>query len=93
MIVDILRVHPAVIVGGVLYENSFDMPPEIFLRELRKRATGAIPAYALIKVFDVEADEDDRELTFIARPGTEAYGRRVIGGGDAAVVKITVKIG
>lgn len=34
---DVLRTHPAVIIGGVLYENPFYMPPDKFLRELKQR--------------------------------------------------------
>ena len=52
-------------------------------------------AIAVAKGFDVEADEDDKELTFIARPGEERFGLRVIGeirGSENAVVKMMVKI-
>ncbi len=34
---DILRTHPVVIVGGVLQENPFFVPPDKFLLELRER--------------------------------------------------------
>lgn len=34
---DILRTHPMVIMGGLLQENSFFVPPDEFLRELRER--------------------------------------------------------
>jgi hypothetical protein len=34
---DILRTHPMVIVGGVLRENPFFVPPGEFLEELRAR--------------------------------------------------------
>jgi hypothetical protein len=34
---DILRTHPMVIVGGVLKENPFFVPPDEMLRELRLR--------------------------------------------------------
>jgi hypothetical protein len=32
-----MRTHPMVIVGGVLYQNPFFVPPEEFLGELRQR--------------------------------------------------------
>jgi hypothetical protein len=35
--VDILRTHPMVIVGGILRRNPFFVPPERFLAELRER--------------------------------------------------------
>jgi len=35
--VDIMRTHPVVIVGGVLQENPFFVPPDQFLLELRER--------------------------------------------------------
>jgi hypothetical protein len=34
---DILRTHPVVIIGGVLQENPFFVPPEEFLLETRER--------------------------------------------------------
>jgi hypothetical protein len=42
---DIMRTHPLVIIGGLLRENPFFVPPEQFLTEMRERrlarATGA----------------------------------------------------
>jgi hypothetical protein len=37
VIVDILRTHPMVIIGGILQENPFFVPPDEFLREWRQR--------------------------------------------------------
>ena len=37
VVMDIMRTHPMVIVGGVLQENPFFVPPDEFLRELRER--------------------------------------------------------
>ena len=37
MIVDIIRTHPVVIIGGVLQENPFFVPPDQFLLEIRER--------------------------------------------------------
>lgn len=34
---DILRTHPMVIIGGILQENQFFVPPDEFLQELRER--------------------------------------------------------
>ncbi|MGH6915644.1 MAG: MEDS domain-containing protein [Geminicoccales bacterium] len=34
MVMDILRIHPQVIIGGILQENPFYLPPEQFLKEL-----------------------------------------------------------
>jgi hypothetical protein len=36
-IVDIMRTHPMVIIGGILQQNPFFIPPEEFLHELRER--------------------------------------------------------
>lgn len=36
-VVDIMRTHPLIIVGGILQENPFFVPPDEFLRELRGR--------------------------------------------------------
>jgi len=38
ILVDILRTHPVVIIGGLLYENPFFVPPEQFLRQVLKRS-------------------------------------------------------
>lgn len=37
IIVDVMRTHPMVIIGGLLRENPFFVPPEEFLEELRNR--------------------------------------------------------
>ncbi len=37
IVVDVMRTHPLVIIGGVLQENPFFVPPDEFLRELRGR--------------------------------------------------------
>ncbi len=36
-VIDILRTHPMVIIGGILQENPFYMPPAEFLKELNSR--------------------------------------------------------
>jgi hypothetical protein len=36
-VVDIMRTHPMIIVGGILQRNPFFVPPEDFVRELRER--------------------------------------------------------
>ena len=37
VVMDILRTHPHVIVGGILQENPFFVPPDQFLEEIRAR--------------------------------------------------------
>jgi hypothetical protein len=37
VVMDALRTHPAVIIGGLLQENPFFVPPDQFLLELRER--------------------------------------------------------
>ena len=37
VVMDALRTHPAVIIGGLLQENPFFVPPDRFLLELRER--------------------------------------------------------
>lgn len=39
-IVDILRTHPIVVIGGILRENPYYVPPTQFLEELRARRSG-----------------------------------------------------
>ncbi|MDB5423969.1 MAG: sensory transduction histidine kinase [Phenylobacterium sp.] len=40
-VMDILRTHPQVIVGGVLQQNPFFVPPDQFLAELKARKASA----------------------------------------------------
>jgi hypothetical protein len=42
-VVDIMRTHPMVIIGGMLQQNPFYVPPERFLLELRERRSGPPP--------------------------------------------------
>jgi hypothetical protein len=39
-VIDIMRTHPLVIVGGILQHNPFFVPPDEFLREFRQRRAG-----------------------------------------------------
>jgi hypothetical protein len=38
-IIDIMRTHPMVVIGGTLHTNPFFVPPGEFLREFRERRT------------------------------------------------------
>ena len=37
VVIDAMRTHPVVIVGGLLHENPFFVPPEQFLSEIKER--------------------------------------------------------
>ncbi len=37
VVIDIMRTHPMVIIGGILQENPFYVPPEEMLKELQER--------------------------------------------------------
>jgi hypothetical protein len=39
VVMDILRTHPMVIIGGILQENPFYVPPDEMLKELEERTT------------------------------------------------------
>jgi hypothetical protein len=39
-VIDIMRTHPMIVIGGILQHNPFFVPPEEFLRELRERRAG-----------------------------------------------------
>lgn len=41
VVVDILRTHPSALIGGVLQDNPFFVPPDEFLRELHTRQATA----------------------------------------------------
>jgi enamine deaminase RidA (YjgF/YER057c/UK114 family) len=45
-VIDIMRTHPMVIVGGILYQNPFFVPPDEFLREFRRRRVGRSSSHA-----------------------------------------------
>ena len=40
VVIDVLRTHPMVIIGGMLQQNPFFVPPAEFLRERRERRAG-----------------------------------------------------
>jgi hypothetical protein len=44
VVMDILRTHPYVIIGGILQENPFFVPPAQFLSELRQRQIPRVTA-------------------------------------------------
>jgi hypothetical protein len=37
VVVDVMRTHPMIIIGGILQENPFYVPPNEFLKKLRER--------------------------------------------------------
>ena len=39
MVIDIVQTHPVVIIGRILQQNPFLVPPEEFQCEVRKRRT------------------------------------------------------
>jgi MEDS: MEthanogen/methylotroph, DcmR Sensory domain len=39
-VIDIMRTHPMIIIGGILQRNPFFVPPGEFLREFHERRTG-----------------------------------------------------
>jgi hypothetical protein len=41
-VIDIMRTHPMVIIGGMLQRNPFFVPPEEFLPEFRERRSRRI---------------------------------------------------
>ncbi len=41
-VIDIMRTHPMIIIGGALLQNPFFVPPAQFLRELKERRAGQI---------------------------------------------------
>lgn len=43
-VIDIMRTHPMIIIGGTLQQNPFFVPPEVFLRELQDRRATSTPA-------------------------------------------------
>ncbi len=36
-VIDVMRTHPMIIIGGILQQNPFFVPPEEFLEEIRER--------------------------------------------------------
>jgi hypothetical protein len=44
VVMDILRTHPVAIIGGLVHENPFFVPPDELLREIRERRSSARPS-------------------------------------------------
>src|ERR1051325_10782232 len=59
---DIMRTHPMVVIGGILQENPFFVPPDEMLRELRERAATTRPAAALTMSTSEKLAEENRTL-------------------------------
>jgi len=36
-VIDVLRTHPVAVIGGIVHENPFHVPPDQLLREIRER--------------------------------------------------------
>jgi hypothetical protein len=47
-VMDIMRTHPLVIIGGILQQNPFFVPPEEFLREVRDRRSRRVVSPAAV---------------------------------------------
>jgi len=47
IVVDVMRTHPMVIIGGILQENPFFVPPDEFLKDLRQRRAALAESRAL----------------------------------------------
>jgi hypothetical protein len=45
-VIDIMRTHPLVIIGGILQHNPFFVPPDEFLQEFRQRRADRSSAHA-----------------------------------------------
>jgi hypothetical protein len=41
-VIQALRTHPVVIIGGLLHENPFFVPPDEFLHEIRERRSARV---------------------------------------------------
>ena len=39
-VIDIMRTHPMVVIGGIVQQNPFYIPPDEFLRDFRQRRAG-----------------------------------------------------
>jgi hypothetical protein len=42
IVVDVMRTHPMVIIGGMLQENPFFVPPDEFLKDIRERRAALV---------------------------------------------------
>ena len=43
LIIDVMRTHPMMLIDGILYQNPFFVPPELFLQQLRSRTGEETP--------------------------------------------------
>jgi hypothetical protein len=47
-VIDIMRTHPMIIIGGILQHNPFFVPPDEFLREFRQRRASRSSSLATV---------------------------------------------
>ncbi|MEA2763831.1 MAG: hypothetical protein QOK07_235 [Gemmatimonadaceae bacterium] len=75
---DVMRTHPMVIIGGILQENPFFVPPDEFLREIgERRAKGKESSSAHSRIARPRArDAHQRESFGRDSYGDDLHGRR-----------------
>src|ERR1700678_1573865 len=66
-VIDIMRTHPMVIIGGILQHNPFFVPPDEFLRDFRQRRADPRSASAKAGEMDVEAIEPAEKIKRLQR--------------------------
>ena len=62
-----MRTHPMVIIGGILQQNPFFVPPDEFLREFRQRRAGRSSSPATASAMDVPARDTAEEIKRLQR--------------------------
>ena len=66
-VVDMMRTHPMIIVGGMLQQNPFFMPPEEFLHELRERRASRIASPSTAPNLEWQPEHPAEEIKRLQR--------------------------
>jgi hypothetical protein len=75
---DVMRTHPMVIIGGILQENPFFVPPDEFLRELGERRSRGTDSTSAHSHSTRPRGRDSRQRNSFGRDsyGDDSHGRR-----------------
>jgi len=61
-VIDLMRTHPMIIIGGMLQQNPFYVPPEEFLREFRERRSMRSAASSTVTSIDEPLEDSTKKI-------------------------------
>src|SRR6266481_1952165 len=66
-VIDIMRTHPMIIIGGILQQNPFFVPPEEFLRDLRERRAAQSTSPSTPSNMEAQSERPAEEIKYLRR--------------------------